>query len=97
MKVDIGVHVKGRILDSAFTLIWEPTYENLVKAVREATDTGVRVRHVLQIVFLLLTDCCIRKQGSMYDWGSWVQQFRRLWNLMKSRSMARYSQVSFEI
>ena len=43
LKVDFGVHVKGRIVDSAFTMIWEPTYEKLLEAVREATDTGVRV------------------------------------------------------
>lgn len=42
LKVDFGVHVKGRILDSAFTLTWEPTYDKLVEAVRAATDTGVR-------------------------------------------------------
>lgn len=44
MKVDFGVHVKGRILDSAFTLSWDPDYENLLTAVKEATNTGVRVR-----------------------------------------------------
>lgn len=42
IKVDFGVHVKGRIVDSAFTLSWNPDYENLLTAVREATDTGVR-------------------------------------------------------
>ncbi|KAI6047858.1 methionine aminopeptidase 2-like protein [Pisolithus marmoratus] len=42
LKVDFGVHVKGRILDSAFTLTWEPTYDKLVEAVKAATDTGVR-------------------------------------------------------
>ena len=44
MKVDFGVHVNGRIVDSAFTLNWEPTYDNLLKAVQEATETGVKVR-----------------------------------------------------
>src|SRR5258708_1774893 len=43
MKVDIGVHVKGRICDSAFTLSWNPDYENLLAAVKDATNTGVRV------------------------------------------------------
>ena len=43
LKVDIGVHVKGRICDSAFTLNWEPTYDNLIEAVKAATNTGVRV------------------------------------------------------
>lgn len=42
MKVDIGVHVKGRIVDSAFTMSWNPQYENLLKAVKDATNTGVR-------------------------------------------------------
>ena len=44
LKVDIGVHVKGRICDSAFTLSFDPTYEKLLEAVKAATDTGVRVR-----------------------------------------------------
>lgn len=43
LKVDFGVHVKGRILDSAFTLTFEPTYDKLVEAVRAATNTGVKV------------------------------------------------------
>jgi methionyl aminopeptidase len=42
LKVDIGVHVHGRILDSAFTLSWEHTYDKLIEAVKAATDTGVR-------------------------------------------------------
>jgi methionine aminopeptidase len=65
LKVDIGVHVKGRILDSAFTLIWEPTYEKLVEAVKAATDTGVRVGRVPHSAFVLFANSSIRKQGSM--------------------------------
>lgn len=42
LKVDIGVHVKGRICDSAFTLTFDPAYEKLLEAVKAATDTGVR-------------------------------------------------------
>ena len=44
MKVDFGVHVKGRILDSAFTMTFDHTYDKLLEGVRAATDTGVRVR-----------------------------------------------------
>lgn len=43
LKVDFGVHVKGRIVDSAFTLSFDPTYEKLLEAVQDATNTGVRV------------------------------------------------------
>ncbi|KAK6509943.1 Methionine aminopeptidase 2 [Arthrobotrys musiformis] len=42
MKVDFGVHVNGRIVDSAFTVAFDPTYDNLLAAVKDATDTGVR-------------------------------------------------------
>ena len=42
MKVDFGVHVNGKIVDSAFTMSFEPKYDNLLQAVREATNAGVR-------------------------------------------------------
>lgn len=41
LKVDFGVHVLGRIVDSAFTLTFEPTYDPLLEAVRAATNAGV--------------------------------------------------------
>ncbi|RDW60859.1 methionine aminopeptidase 2-2 [Coleophoma cylindrospora] len=42
MKVDFGVHINGRIVDSAFTLAFDPMYDNLLEAVREATNTGIK-------------------------------------------------------
>lgn len=42
MKVDIGVHVNGHIVDSAFTLTFDDKYDSLLTAVREATYTGVK-------------------------------------------------------
>ncbi|KAI9727087.1 MAG: Methionine aminopeptidase 2 [Chrysothrix sp. TS-e1954] len=42
LKVDIGVHVNGRIVDSAFTTAFDPVYDNLLAAVKDATNTGVR-------------------------------------------------------
>jgi len=42
MKVDFGVHLNGRIVDSAFTMAFEPQYDNLLAAVKDATNTGVR-------------------------------------------------------
>ncbi|KAI9755264.1 MAG: Methionine aminopeptidase 2 [Lichina confinis] len=42
MKVDFGVHVNGRILDSAFTMTFDPVYDNLAAAARDATNAGVR-------------------------------------------------------
>lgn len=43
LKVDFGIHVRGRILDSAFTLTWDHTYDKLLEAVKDATNTGIRV------------------------------------------------------
>lgn len=42
MKVDFGVHVKGKIVDSAFTMAFEPKYDPLLAAVRAATNAGIR-------------------------------------------------------
>ena len=42
MKVDFGVHFNGRIVDSAWTMAFDPVYDNLLAAVKDATNTGVR-------------------------------------------------------
>jgi methionyl aminopeptidase len=43
LKVDFGVHVNGRIVDSAFTVAANPVYDPLLEAVRAATNTGLKV------------------------------------------------------
>lgn len=40
MKLDFGTQIKGRIIDSAFTVNFNPKYDNLVAAVQAATETG---------------------------------------------------------
>ncbi|KAI9787469.1 MAG: Methionine aminopeptidase 2 [Candelina submexicana] len=42
LKVDFGVHLNGRIVDSAFTMTFDPIYDNLLASVKDATNTGVR-------------------------------------------------------
>jgi len=42
MKVDFGVQIDGRIIDSAWTVSFDPRYDPLLEAVREATDTGLK-------------------------------------------------------
>lgn len=42
MKVDFGVHVNGRIVDSAFTMTFDPVYDPLLAAVQDATNTGLK-------------------------------------------------------
>lgn len=42
MKVDFGIHVNGRIVDSAFTMNFEPTWDRLLEAVKDATNAGIK-------------------------------------------------------
>jgi methionyl aminopeptidase len=51
LKVDFGVHINGRIVDSAFTVAFDHTYDNLLTAVKEATNTGINVS-LINLVYL---------------------------------------------
>ena len=42
VKMDFGTHIKGRIIDCAWTLSFNDKYDPLVKGVQEATETGIR-------------------------------------------------------
>ncbi|XP_053203430.1 methionine aminopeptidase 2-like [Panonychus citri] len=41
-KIDIGTHINGRIIDSAFTMTFNPKYDKLLEAARESTNTGIK-------------------------------------------------------
>lgn len=41
-KIDYGVHVNGRIIDSAFTLAFNPKFDEFKAACRAATEAGVK-------------------------------------------------------
>ncbi|XP_051118218.1 methionine aminopeptidase 2A-like isoform X2 [Andrographis paniculata] len=42
MKLDFGTHIDGHIVDSAFTVAFNPMFDPLLEASREATNTGVK-------------------------------------------------------
>ncbi|KAF2999346.1 hypothetical protein E8E13_005693 [Curvularia kusanoi] len=42
LSIDFGVHVNGRIVDSAFTIAHNPVYDNLLEGVKAATNTGLK-------------------------------------------------------
>ena len=42
MKVDFGTQVEGSILDCAWTVSFDPQFDPLLEAAREATNTGIR-------------------------------------------------------
>jgi len=41
-KIDFGTQVEGGIIDCAFTVAFNPVYDNLLLAAKEATNTGIR-------------------------------------------------------
>ncbi len=43
MKIDFGTHVRGLLVDCAFTVAFNPKYDNLLLAVKEATNTGIKL------------------------------------------------------
>lgn len=42
LKIDFGVHVNGRIVDSAFTIAFNPVYDPLLAAAKATTNAGLR-------------------------------------------------------
>ncbi|XP_070296025.1 methionine aminopeptidase 2-like [Salvelinus sp. IW2-2015] len=48
-KIDFGTHINGRIIDCAFTVTFNPKYDRLLEAVRDATNTGIREGEVYAI------------------------------------------------
>lgn len=42
MKLDFGTHINGHIIDCAFTVAFDPKYDKLLEAVKDATDTGIK-------------------------------------------------------
>ncbi|XP_077452494.1 methionine aminopeptidase 2-like [Stigmatopora argus] len=41
-KIDFGTHINGRIIDCAFTVTFNPKYDGLLEAVKDATNTGIK-------------------------------------------------------
>jgi methionyl aminopeptidase len=42
MKIDFGTQIKGRIIDSAFTVSFDPQFDPLLQASKDATNTGIK-------------------------------------------------------
>lgn len=78
LKVDFGVHVSGRIVDSAFTVAFNPVYDNLLAAVKAATNTGLKVSTPSFMFSPKLTQSS-RKPASMPGWIISVARYKRSW------------------
>jgi methionyl aminopeptidase len=42
MKIDYGTHIRGIMTDCAFSVSFNPEYDELLKAVKAATETGIK-------------------------------------------------------
>jgi hypothetical protein len=88
MKVDFGVHINGWIVDSAFTMSFDPTYDNLLTAVKESTNTGIKVCQPLPQNKVALGEAHLTKNRpleSMFALAISVPLSRKSWKAMRSR------------
>jgi methionine aminopeptidase len=42
MKIDFGTQIDGRIIDCAWTVAFDPKFDPLLAAVKEATNMGIK-------------------------------------------------------
>ena len=42
MKIDFGTQVNGQIIDCAFTVAFNPMFDPLLNAAKDATNTGIK-------------------------------------------------------
>lgn len=76
LKVDFGVHVSGRIVDSAFTVAFNPAYDNLLAAVKAATNTGLKVSESA-VYGICKAERTPRKLASIPGWITSVRQSKK--------------------
>lgn len=76
----------GRIIDCAFTLTFNPKYDKLVEAVRDATNTGIKVNTRFNIFHLnfqfsfqkvIFDNLLIRLLVLMLNYAKLVKLFRK--------------------
>lgn len=41
-KIDFGVHINGYLIDSAFTVAFDPKFKPLLESTKDATMTGIK-------------------------------------------------------
>lgn len=84
LKIDFGVHVNGRIVDSAFTVAVNPVYDNLLAAVKAATNAGLQVGEKLHIYYSNSADPYHRKPALTPASTTLARSSRKQWKATKS-------------
>ncbi len=92
MKVDFGVQVKGRIVDSAFTMNFEHTWDRLLDAVKDATYTGVKARDTGREILPAAAEPCTlvyRKRALTCGCARLATRSKRSWSRTRLKWAAR--------
>ena len=76
-KIDFGTHINGRIIDCAWTVAFNPKYDELLKAVREATNTGIQVRDERFIFIIRKLLCRYRQRELTFVYVILVKRFKK--------------------
>lgn len=95
--------ITGRIIDCAFTVSFNPRYDNLLAAVKDATNTGIKVQYLIvwtKLWIIKLGDdikslvlLFSRKQELMSDFVMLERLSKKSWSLMKLSLMEKRSEV----
>ncbi|CAF3006336.1 unnamed protein product [Rotaria sp. Silwood2] len=94
-KIDFGTHINGRIIDCAWTFAFNPKYDELIKAVRDATNTGlqtagidVRLCDIGEAIQEVMESYEIELDGKLYpnsaDCTGRHRSFENFYKLLKS-------------
>ncbi len=74
VKIDYGTHVNGRIIDSAFTLAYNPKYKPLLDATKEATWAAIKmlgpdtyVNEISELINEVIESYEIELDGNLYN------------------------------
>lgn len=54
MELEFDFGLSGRIIDCAFTVTFDPKFDGLLEAVRDATNTGIKVTQLSPSCMVLL-------------------------------------------
>ena len=73
MKIDFGTQIDGRIIDCAWTVAFDPKFDPLLQAVKEATNAGiaaagidVQLCEVGESIQEVMESCEVELNGKVY-------------------------------
>ncbi|KAF7133354.1 hypothetical protein RHSIM_Rhsim09G0038900 [Rhododendron simsii] len=83
MKLDFGTHVDGHIVDCAYTVAFNPMFDPLLEASREATNTGIKIT----IDWCTPIADCIQRDGDRVVWDILLRVEVHDWAVDKLRAL----------